>query len=390
MRKLCLIIFILGLFVSSVFAGGEQYYEYKENLDVKFIPQTNISKDKRKEYKKVLKNEKYMGKKKYDKAEKLLPDFIPNVARFINIYTDKKDFFRALEYAIKLKDLDKNNLFPVSAKDYRLGVLYSQNGDYLKSNNCLLPYISTNFWALFQVAQNYYYMQDLKTSEHYAVKIKPQSGAYFSSQELLYTIYLITKNAPKAYTAAKNLINLDRGNPQNYLKLANVTTNNAEKLINYYRAKRIFCSQGLMSSAYALNEYIAPLEQQKIDNAYKKLSIYCKKPDWSKIKSRNKNLLADDPEYWDTRQTEFFNSTDDCISRYKGNNLAACFSDVNLTQEKLDKDLIEENARRIEKKQREAEILLLMKQNALIEEQNRMQWMRYNYYYPRYYYGYWW
>ena len=290
MRKLCLIIFILGLFVSSVFAGGEQYYEYKENLDVKFIPQTDISKDKRKEYKKVLKNEKYMEKKKYDKAEKLLPDFIPNVARFINIYTDKKDFFRALEYAIKLKDLDKNNLFPVSAKDYRLGVLYSQNGDYLKSNNCLLPYISTNSWALFQVAQNYYYMQDLKTSERYAVKIKPQSGAYFSSQELLYTIYLVMKNAPKAYTAAKNLINLDRGNPQNYLKLANVTTNNAEKLTNYYRAKRIFCSQGLMSSAYALNEYIAPLEQQKIDNAYKKLSIYCKKPDWSKIKSE-RNML---------------------------------------------------------------------------------------------------
>ena len=87
MRKLCLIIFILGLFVSSVFAGGEQYYEYKENLDVKFIPQTDISKDKRKEYKKVLKNEKYMEKKKYDKAEKHLPDFIPNVARFINIYT---------------------------------------------------------------------------------------------------------------------------------------------------------------------------------------------------------------------------------------------------------------------------------------------------------------
>ena len=61
-----------------------------------------------------------------------------------------------------MKDLDKNNLFPVSAKDYRLGVLYSQNGDYLKSNNCLLPYISTNSWALFQVAQNYYYMQDLR------------------------------------------------------------------------------------------------------------------------------------------------------------------------------------------------------------------------------------
>ena len=390
MKKICLTILALLFFASSSFAAGEKYYEYKTNLDVKFIPSDNISKSERKEYKKILKNEKYITKKKYEKAEKLLPDFIPNVARFINIYTDKKDFPKALQYALKLKELDKTNLFPQHSKDYRIGILYSQNGDYLNSNKILHPYIKTDSWALFQVAQNFYYMQDLKTSEQYAVKITPKCGAYFSAQELLYTIYNITKNAPKAYTAAKNLIKLDRGNPQNYLKLANVTTNNTEKLINYYRAKRIYYSQGLNAAAAGLNGLIAPLEQQKIDNAYKKLSTFCKKPDGNKIKTRNKNLLADDIEYWDNRQTEFFETANDCISRYKGSNLAACFNDINITQEKLDKELLAENARRIEKEQREAQIMLLMKQNALLEEQNRMQWMRYNYYYPRYYYGWWW
>ena len=387
MKRIFCLIFVIFVSLQTCYASFEQYYEFYDNLDVKFLPQYEV---KTKEYKTIAKNEKYMNRGKYSSAEKLLPDFIPNTARFISIYTDRKDFSKALEYAKKLEESDTGNLFPKYAKDYRLGVLYSQNGDYLNSNAYLMPYINKNSMAMFQVAQNYYYMQDLKTAENYAVKITPNTGAYFSAQELLYNISYIMKNPQKAYTAAKNLVKLDIGNPENYIRVATVTTNNDEKLINYYRAKEIYISQNMAQMVASTNELIAQLEQAKIDTAYKKITSYCKKPDWFKIKERCGNLLSNDLGYWNSRQTEFFESTNDCIKRYTGSNLAACFKDVNDSQEKLDNALITENARRIEEQQRQAQILQLMRQNALLEEQNRIY--RYGYYnYPRYYRrGYWW
>lgn len=387
MKRIFCLIFVIFVSLQTCYASFEQYYEFYDNLDVKFLPQNEV---KTKEYKTIAKNEKYMNRGKYSSAEKLLPDFIPNTARFISIYTDRKDFPKALEYAKKLEESDTGNLFPKYAKDYRLGVLYSQNGDYLNSNAYLMPYINRNSMAMFQVAQNYYYMQDLKTAENYAVKITPNTGAYFSAQELLYNISFIMKNPQKAYTAAKNLVKLDIGNPENYIRVATVTTNNDEKLINYYRAKEIYISQNMAQMVASTNELIAQLEQAKIDTAYKKITSYCKKPDWFKIKERCGNLLSNDLVYWNSRQTEFFESTNDCIKRYTGSNLAACFKDVNDSQEKLDNALITENARRIEEQQRQAQILQLMRQNALLEEQNRIY--RYGYYdYPRYYRrGYWW
>ncbi len=387
MKRIFCLIFVIFVSLQTCYASFEQYYEFYDNLDVKFLPQNEV---KTKEYKTIAKNEKYMNRGKYSSAEKLLPDFIPNTARFISIYTDRKDFPKALEYAKKLEESDTGNLFPKYAKDYRLGVLYSQNGDYLNSNAYLMPYINRNSMAMFQVAQNYYYMQDLKTAENYAAKITPNTGAYFSAQELLYNINYIMKNPQKAYTAAKNLVKLDIGNPENYIRVATVTTNNDEKLINYYRAKEIYISQNMAQMVASTNELIAQLEQAKIDTAYKKITSYCKKPDWFKIKERCGNLLSNDLVYWNSRQTEFFESTNDCIKRYTGSNLAACFKDVNDSQEKLDNALITENARRIEEQQRQAQILQLMRQNALLEEQNRIY--RYGYYnYPRYYRrGYWW
>lgn len=373
--------------VTCAMAGYAQYYEFDDNLNVKFVAAT-VTNDK--EYKKILKNEKYMQKGKYKKAEKLMPDYLPNVARFINVYTDNKEYSKALDYAKKLAEIDKDGVFTKAAKDYRLGVLYSLNGDYIRSNNYLYPYINQNSWARFQMAQNYYYMQDLKSAENYAIKISANDGAYLMAQELLYTIYTVTKNPQKAYNAAKALVKLDIGNPDNYMKVAYVTTNNEEKLINYYKAKQIYNTQNLTSMITKVNDLIAPIEQKKIDDAYKKITSYSKKPDWYKVKRRNENLLAEDVLYWDRRQNEFFETANDCIKRYNGSNLAACFKDLNETQERLDNTLAAEQARRVEAEQRERQIRQLTRQNMLLEEQNMMQWTRYNSY-PRYYrHPYWW
>lgn len=393
MKKFLLLFVVLTIGSNCAFANFERYYIFEPNLDVKFIQSAEPqSKNDLKEYKRILKNEKYIKQGKYKKADKLLPEFIPNIARFINIHIDNKDYPSALESAKELAELDVKNLFPKAAKDYKLGILYSMNGDYLSSNNYLSPYINTNSMARFQIAQNYYYMQDLKNAENYASKITARDEAFFPSQELLYSIYEITKNPQKAYTAAKNLIKLDPGNPQNYMRIASATTNNAEKLTNYYRAKQIYYSQNLTDMIKHINNLTAPLEQKKIDEAYKKITSYCKKPDWFKIKERNRDLLANDKLYWDRRQSEFFESANDCISRYTNSNLAACFKDINETQERLDASLAAENARRIEAEQREAQIRQLVRQNMLLEEQNMIQWSRYNSYYPRYYYRhpYWW
>lgn len=374
----------------------ENFYSYSENFDVKFQSLSadevkNLDKETKKVYKKLLKNEKFLQKGKYSKAENLYPDFIPNMARFTNIYEGRTEYKKALDYALKIKAADNTKLFSRFAKDYKIGVLYSLNGDYLNSNKYLTPYLTESYEAVLQVARNYFYMQDLKTAEQYAAKIKTNSDAYFSAQELLFSIYEITKQPAKAYTAAAELIKYAPANPENYMRLASVTTNRQEKLRNYYRAKRIFYTQNAAAMIVNINKLTAPLEQQKIDEVYKKLTIYCKKPDWFKIKSRNEGMLDNDIQYWDKRQSEFFESANDCMERYSGTNLVACFNDLNLTQEKLDKDLIAENTRRTEEAQREAQIRLLVRQNALLEEQNRLEWSRYYNYYPRYYRrGYWW
>lgn len=385
MKKLVCVFLAFMFSLNYAKAAFEDYYKFEQNLNVKFI-QSSEPKDKAliKEYKTILKNEKYIKQKKYQKADKLLPEFIPNLARFINIFSDSKDFKNALEAAKKLSELDTTNLFPKSAKDYRIGVLYSLNGDYINSNTCLYPYINQNSYARFQIAQNYYYMQDLKSAEAYASKITSKDEAFYPAQELLYTIYDITKNHKKAYTAAKNLIKFDPGNPQNYMRIAASTSNDTEKLTNYYRAKQIYHSQNLTDMIQKINNLTAPIEQKKIDNAYKKLTSYCKKPDWSKIKERSGNLLANDIAYWDKRQNEFFSTANDCIERYTGPNLAACFQDLNAFEEREDISLAAENSRQIEAKQREAQIQQLIRQNMLLEEQNRIQ--RYYNYYPHYYY----
>ena len=71
----------------------------------------------------------------------------------------------------------------------------------------------------------------------------------------------------------------------------------------------------------------------------KKLGLYVKKPDWKDIYNSTKYGTK---EYWYSRIDNFFASTNKCIKEYRGQNLVACFNQVNLDQEKLTKDLEDE------------------------------------------------
>ena len=395
--KFFLVLVIIVFGIGCVFAINPRpdyanFYNISNDLKVSFVMldkdgEKRLAKDEKKLYKKLLKNEKYISKGKFEKVEKSYPDLIPNMIRLMDFYNTKGEYEKSLEYAKKIKENDKWNLVAKDSLDYRFGVLYSRLGDYLNSNNYLLPYAKFKNpvyeASLFQLAQNYFYMQDYKSAVTYAGKIPVGSLFFAQAQEILYTSYTILKNPACAYKAASALIKCDPNNPNNYMKLAYITSNPEEKLINYYKAKNLYFAQNSLAMVKKINELIVNLEQPKIDKAYSKITKYCKKPDWVKIKKRNQDLLKDDVTYWDRRQDEFFETANDCIKRYTGDNLAACFSDINATQMELDRDLVQENARRVEAKQREEQNLLLIQQNALINEQNRLRY--YQWYYPRYY-----
>ena len=305
----------------------------------------------------------------------------------MDFYNNSGEYKKALEFAKKIQEEDKWGLVSKPSFDYKLAVLYSRNGDYLSSNKLLFPYTKSKNSiydaSLFQLGQNYFFMQDYKNAVLYENKIPAKSQFFVAAQEILFTSYTVMKNASGAYRAASNLVKFNPSEPNNYMRLAYATTNPEEKLKNYYKAKNLYYKQNSLSMVKKINELIAPIEQQKIDKAYNKITNYCKKPDWFKIRKRNADLLKDDITYWDNRQDDFFESANDCIKRYSGNNLIACFSDLNISQTALDKDLAEENARRLEAKQREEQNLLLQQQNALINEQNRLRY--YQWYSPRYY-----
>ena len=375
-------------------------YKIKEDLAVEFTPLTknqekSLEKEEKKEYKKIQKNEKYIAKFKFLKADKFYKNFVPNKARVVTYYENIYDYKNALNEFLKVIDLDRSDTFLSSQiKNYHLARLYAKNGDYFNSNKILQPYVLSKNKKIsdlsnFQIGENYFYMQDYNSAIPFLNRVTNSSDLFIKSQELLYSSFLHQKNNKSAYNVAKNLVKFAGKNPENYLKLAFVTTNPQEKLNNYYKAKSIYYGQQSLRIIDDINKHIAPIEQNKIDLAFKKITNYCKKPDWNKIRTKNSNLLADDILYWDKRQDEFFESTNSCISKYTGNNLIACFNDVNNTQNELDKELINENARRIEIKQRDEQNKLLLQQNLLIQEQNRLQNIRNFHYYPRYYDYYW-
>ena len=391
--SLIVIISVLGcVFAISPKPEYVKFYTVSNDLKITFRKldreeQNKLSKEDKKLYKKLVKNEKYVSKGNIEKAGKYYPELIPNITRLMDYYFNQAKYEEAIEYAKKIKETDKWNIIPKDILDYRFGVLYSRIGDYKTSNNYLIAYTKYKNRiyeaSLFQLGQNYFYMQDYKNAVLYVGKIGSNSPFFNPSQEILYTAYTIMKDSSKAYKSACNLIKSDPSNPNNYMRLAYTTTNTDEKLKNYYKAKNLYYAQNLPAMVKNINEMIAPLEQNKIDKAYSKITNYCKKPDWVKIRKRNQDLLKDDISYWDRRQDDFFESANDCIKRYSGNNLVACFTDINNTQNELDRDLAQENARRLEAKQREEQNLLLIQQNALINEQNRLRYYQYSS--PRYY-----
>lgn len=363
-------------------------YKINDNLEVKFYP-ANYGTKAKNTYKKLLKNEKYIDNGKYEKAFAYLTDFVPNLVRETEFLSKSGKYREALKTALEAERLDGCNIIPKNALNLKIGILYSKVNDYVTSNTYILPLLGENSdtgkQAVYQAGENYYNLRDYKKSAECLSKVDEKSKYYISSLEMLTSSYIIMKDGKNAYFYAKKLVNTAPDNPEHFMMLGYVSQNSEEKLNCYNKALTMYLEAGADNAVSNADKRIAELEQQKIDEAYKKISIYCKKPDWQKIKERSANMLEGDVQYWHRRQTDFFNTAKDCISRYSGNNLSACFNDLNETQYRLDSELAAEAFRRHEAEQRELEINLMRQQNKLLYEQNL--WNMYRYSRPRYYGG---
>ena len=188
-------------------------YPIEDNLDVKFYPlnknlEKTLDKVEKQNYKKILKNEKYISKSQVLKANKFYKDFVPNKIRLVTYYENLYDYSHALKEFFNVQKLDNSNIYlDSSIKDYHLGRLYAKNGDYLNSNKILIPYTKKNNKIFdlsnLQIGENYFYMQDYKSAIPYLNQISSKSRLYIKSQELLYSSYLHQKTTKRPIVRQK-------------------------------------------------------------------------------------------------------------------------------------------------------------------------------------------
>jgi hypothetical protein len=128
---------------------------------------------------------------------------------------------------------------------------------------------------------------------------------------------------------------------------------------------------------------ITPIEDKKIVNAGKTISGFTNLPSYKKIYDKDYAYMTNLEVA--ERQKNFHNSTNECIKKYKGNDLKACFANVNNEQREISYRLIEkhnEQMRRIAEQQRINE-MRMMNYN-LMQQNYNLQNINYQLSRPRY------
>ena len=114
MKNKIFVIFIVLFGISFAYANTPvpnyaKYYKISDNLNITFKQlndqeQKQLSKEDKKLYKKLAKNEKYTAKGKLEKADSYLPNHIPNMLRLMEFYNSKEEYTRLIKTAKKKKD----------------------------------------------------------------------------------------------------------------------------------------------------------------------------------------------------------------------------------------------------------------------------------------------
>ena len=360
MKKILICLFVIIIYSSNVYANN--YYAINDGVWTFNILEKNeykkLTKKEKEEYKKLKKanglamkgdreadkNNKYNASIYWHKSLSLNPDLLPSAYNLFLYYYNKKDYKTAIAFGEYLNQKDLNYKKETS---YELGNAYYGEKNYANAISAMQNWLSFNSnypeitnWANLIISDSY-----LELGEQY-----PQYKKYDCEMAILFAnrvsdLELNERAAENKYKAYFRLEKKELALQQayyllgmsktytNYMRISACSQGEKNKLENYYKAKLLAPTQDDLS---LVNDLIATYEQRKVDGIVKKLCIYVKKPDWWSIYNSCKygNI-----KYWSNRQDEFFESTNNCINNYTGNNLVACFNSINTEQDRLTANL---------------------------------------------------
>ena len=369
---LFLILFCVTIGVYAVenipdYALSDKLYTY-ENNQSNFQPLSDdeynsLDKSQKKIYKNIIKADKYSIKATtYPEDSKNYLKFHLKALKFNNRhwvahnnigyhYFLKEQYANALTYINNVLDNTSPETFPIyNYNKYRQFLSYFRLCEYDNAIKTAKEFINTKgnnlekLDAYYVIANSLLLTANEKTKNDnfnqaflYANKYLTSKDSVYkhNAHEVRYNVFLHQKRKDLAKKEAQEMLKIQKS-ANVYFKLAYCSTSRDEKL-NYYNSARTLTDNN--KDYFYCVAQIAKLEQSKIDDIVKKLGLYVKKPDWFEVL---KTSSYGSHEYWIARQDKFFISTNDCIKNYKGQNLVACFEQVNKDQIQLTQELNEE------------------------------------------------
>ena len=298
------------------------------NYDLITIQNKNFTKDEKKqlkklnkdEYKKVTKIQNYLKKKRYANAIEIDKDFLPIYISMYQTSLRDKKFGNSIHAMLKLKEINNTQkIFNEKMINYKLGMLYlifaqlNEAYDYLKEFAELAPTTKDQYLS-YALGLIHYHANNYSTAIFYGNQVKSDSALYADALSTIISSYEKLNNKTKAKEYTGKLLSV-KPSSSLYLKYAELFTNINDKLNIYYKARNYNTDSEYSQKA---NEKIIEIEQEKINNSVKNYSQFIEVPDWRKYDSYLGYKYQD----------EFYKKSNDCIKRYKGNNLEKCFTSV--------------------------------------------------------------
>ena len=375
-----------------------QYYNIDvKNMTAKFNPLSDSAEHsltglQRETYKKAKKIERAISENNFPKAVKEDGDFLPTHIQYYNYFLDKQDFQSALNEMINIKRINSTDrILDDEIVSYKLGMLFYLNKNYQGALTYLAGFADRhnpsedNLW--YALGDIYFRMNKYAYSISNLSKIQPTSQNYVPAQEILYQDYYNIGEVSNAENCAKILVKYKPG-AQNYLRLVEVSgASDAEKMEMLNRAKDYALTNSDDTSLLLADAHKAKIEQKKIDDAVSQLTGFVEKPDWSKIYNEIASIIK--PLELSQRQEHFFQSTNTCIARYRGEDLKRCFEYVNREEEKLTAQLMEEYRQAYQEKLIEMEEIRRQQQFLQQTYFERLYWDDFFYMKHPYFLGYW-
>ena len=386
-------------YVTSTRPYYQQYYNFDlTNLTAKFVPLsqtqeknlTGISKDN---YKKIKKIEGYISSNNYDKALKTDNNYLPLHVYYYNYYINKNDYHSAMNQLISIKRINSvDKVFNDDIISYKLGMLYYIEKNYSSALTYLSNFINVhnpseeNLW--FVLGDIYFNLNNFDRSIEFLTKIPAKSINYEPAQEVLFNDYYSLRNFDEASKCAEYLVKRNPSSQNLIRRAATMKGDDNTKLYMLERARTLALTSSNYTDLIRADAGIARIEQKKIDDAVNKLSGFVVKPDWQKI-------MAEAEPYTDVvelsnRQSNFFNSTNNCIRRFNGNDLIKCFEYVNQQEDKITNEKKLAYQREYEEQLREYDIM--QRQQEFLERTyyNRLYMDEFYYMRAPYNYFFWW